>query len=315
MTSVSVVVPTRNRSRLLATTLRSILWQRDVELEVIIVDDASTDDTAEVIAAFADSRVTHVVHPTASGPSAARNRGWQRAHGAWVGFVDDDDVWAPDKVSRQLAAAETTGRHWAYVGAVNVGAGLRIVSGGPPPTPVEVQAALPAYNPIPGGGSNVIVRRRLLEELGGFDERLPPCEDWELWIRLAGGGPPAAVPEPLMGYRLHSGSSSLDTGRIMRSARRIEEKHHTTIDWGRMHRWLGESCLRMERHTQAVGHLARAAVHGQARGVSTDLAAILRRRAGRPPGGHAGQSEEWFALARVWLHELHAHDTREQGAR
>lgn len=314
MTTVSVIVPTRNRSRLLATTLRSVLWQRDVDVEVIVVDDASTDDTSEVIAAFADPRVTHVVRPTAQGPSVARNHGIERAQGAWVGFIDDDDVWAPDKLARQVAAAETLGRHWAYVGAVNVGAGLRIVSGGPPPTPEQVLAALPAYNPIPGGGSNVVLRHRLLDEIGAFDETLPPCEDWELWIRLAEQGAPAAVNEPLMAYRLHSGSSSLDTGRIMRSARGIERRHATRIDWGRMHRWLGESCLRMERHTEAVGHLARAAAHGQARGVGADLLAILRRRAGMEGGGGVHRSEDWFQRARPWLQELRAREPDEQGA-
>lgn len=308
MTAVSVVVPTRNRSRLLATTLRSVLWQRDVDLEVIVVDDASSDDTAAVVASFVDRRVTHVVHPTAQGPSVARNRGAVQARGAWIGFVDDDDVWAPVKVARQVTAAEELGRPWSYSGAVNVGAGLRIVSGGPPPTPDEVLAALPAYNPIPAGGSNVIVRREVFEAVGGFDEVLPPCEDWELWIRLAACGPPAAVAEPLTGYRLHAASSSLDTGRIMRAARGIEEKHATTIDWGRMHRWLGESCLRMEQHTRAVSHLARAAVHGQARGVAADLAAILRRRVGRGQLGDTSPSEDWFAHARPWLQALQATD-------
>src|SRR5688572_15134473 len=98
MTSISVIVPTRNRSALLATTLRSVLWQRDVELEVIVVDDASTDDTTAVVSRLADPRVVMVRHSVSAGPSAARNRGASEARGEWLGFVDDDDVWAPDKL-------------------------------------------------------------------------------------------------------------------------------------------------------------------------------------------------------------------------
>jgi len=310
MTSVSVVVPTRNRSRLLATTLRSVLWQRDVELEVVVVEDASTDDTAEMVTGLADPRVTLVRRDAPRGPSTARNEGAERARGEWLAFCDDDDVWAPDKVAVQVAAAEEGGRDWAYVGSVNVGGALEVVSGGPPPEPEEVVAALPRYNAVPGGGSNVILRRPLLEHLGGFDERLPPCEDWELWIRLAREAPPAFVRRPLMGYRLHGGSSSLDTERILRSARLIEQTHATRVDRGRLHRWLAESALRMNRRGEALSHMAKAAVRGQAAGVASDLLAILRRRVARVPWAGdrmpPGADDAWAAEASAWLEELRA---------
>jgi GT2 family glycosyltransferase len=308
MTGVSVVIPTRNRSKLLAVTLHSVLWQRDVALEVIVVDDASTDDTVAMVRGLGDPRVSVIGQARPQGPSAARNAGSRHAQGSWVGFVDDDDVWAPSKVGRQMSVAEELGRNWVYTGAVNVGAALELVSGGPPPTPEAVLAALPGHNPVPGGGSNVLVRRELLEEVGGFDERLPPCEDWDLWIRLARFGPPAAVAEPLLGYRLHSGSSSLDTGRVLRSARLLEKKHGAPLDWGRIHRWLAESSLRMDRHTLAVSHLARAAVQGEARGVASDLAAILRRRLGRRDQDDLQAGQDWFEHARPWLLELRSAD-------
>src|SRR3546814_20915180 len=68
-------------------------------------------------------------------------------------------------------------------------------------SPEAVMAVLPRSNPVPGGGSNVVLRRDLFERVGGFDERLVPCEDWDLWARLTRHGPPAAVSEPLMGDR------------------------------------------------------------------------------------------------------------------
>jgi glycosyltransferase involved in cell wall biosynthesis len=309
MNGVSVIVPTRNRGRLLATTLRSVLWQRDVELEVIVVDDASAHDPAEVIANLADPRVVMVRHEQPRGPSAARNRGAREASGEWIGFVDDDDVWAPDKLIRQVDAADASGRIWSYVGAVNIGSHLEIVSGRQPPTPEQVIAALPRYNPVPGGGSNVVLRRPMLDELGGFDERFPPCEDWEMWVRLARSGLPACVRHPLMGYRLHEGSSSLDPAMVVRCARLLEQVHGTTVDWGRLHRWLAESFLRMDAHAEALGQFAHAAVRGQARGVASDLLAVLRRRLPSAMGGGgarrgASGPTEWISEASVWLREL-----------
>jgi hypothetical protein len=315
MRSVSVVIPTRDRAALLETTLRSVLWQDDVDLEVSGVDDGSTDATPEVVAAAEDSRVTIVRRDEPHGPPAARNLGAGRASGEWVGFVDDDDVWGPDKLARQLAAADAADRGWVYVGAVAVGETLAIVSGDPPPSPEAVMAVLPRSNPVPGGGSNVVLRRDLFELVGGFDERLAPCEDWELWARLTRHGPPAAVPEPLMGYRLHGGAGSLDVEGVVRAARAIERLHRTPVDWGTVHRWLAESCLRNDRHLEALGHFGRAAVRGQAAGVASDLADIVRRRAARVTGqrSDAGRATGWAAGASRWLRELEPSSTSGSG--
>jgi hypothetical protein len=307
MRGVSVVIPTRNRSGLLATTLRSVLWQSDVALEVIVVDDGSTDATPEVVAAVGDSRVTLVRRDGPLGPAAARNLGARQAGGEWVGFVDDDDVWGPDKLARQLVAADAAVRDWVYVGAVAVGERLAIVSGNPPPSPEAVMAVLPRFNPVPGGGSNVVMRRDLFEGVGGFDERLVPCEDWELWARLTRHGPPAWVPEPLMGYRLHPGAASLDIEAIVVAARAIERLHRTSVDWGTVHRWLAETCLRNDRHLEALRYFASAAVRGQAAGVASDLADIVRRRVARVAGRRsdaAGRVTAWAAGASRWLREL-----------
>ena len=115
---VSVIVPTRNRSALLATTLRTVVRQRDVDLEVIVVDDGSTDDTGGVVAALDDPRVLLIRCPPPGGVSAARNVGAAEAHGEWLAFLDDDDLWAPDKLACQLRAAREAGRDWVYGGAV-----------------------------------------------------------------------------------------------------------------------------------------------------------------------------------------------------
>jgi glycosyltransferase involved in cell wall biosynthesis len=307
MCRVSVVVPTRNRSRLLAMTLRGVLRQTGVDLEVIVVDEASTDDTPSLLSGLGDPRVRTVRHETPRGVSTARNRGVAEARGDWVAFTDDDDLWAPDKLARQLHAAKATGRDWSYTGSVNIDEGFGVVHGRPPPPPEEVVAALPRYNAIPGGGSNVVVRREALLRAGPFDTRLRNTEDWELWIRLAKVGPPAWACRPLLAYRVHGSNSSLDIAEILRGARLIEELHRTTADWGRLHRWLAESCLRSGQRRAALGQFARAALHGQARAVAGDLMLIARRRlrwrssAPRP----AGRTDPtWIEQAASWLREL-----------
>jgi glycosyltransferase involved in cell wall biosynthesis len=305
---VSVVVPTRNRSRLLATTLRGVLRQRAVDLEVIIVDEASTDDTTAVLAAIRDPRVRIVRHDVPRGVSAARNRGAEEARGDWVAFLDDDDLWAPDKLARQVQSAIAAGRDWVYTGSVNIGDRCEIVYGQPPLPPEEMVEALLRYNAIPGGGSNVIVRRTLLRRAGPFDTRLLNTEDWEMWIRLAKTGPPAWVCSPLVAYRVHSSNASLDVIEIRRGARLIEQLHATTVDWGRIHRWMAESCLRLGHRKQALVQFAKAAVRGQSRGVASDVTAILRRRVPLRVSsglGTAALSEtDWIADASTWLREL-----------
>jgi glycosyltransferase involved in cell wall biosynthesis len=307
---VSVIVPTRNRSRLLTATLLSVLRQRDVDLEVIVVDEASTDDTPAILAAAArgDPRIRIIRHDTPLGVSAARNRGAAVASGEWVGFLDDDDLWAPDKLVRQLHAAETAGCNWAYAGSVSITESRRIVHGEPPRPPEEIVGAVRRYNVIPGGGSNVVVRRTTLQRAGPFDTRLRNTEDWEMWIRLAKEGPPAWVRHPLMAYRVHPSNSSLNVAEIMRGTRLIEELHGTTADWGRLHRWLAESYLRSGKRRAALGQYARAAMKGQALGVASDLAGILRRRVARATGRADDETtvstRAWIEEASAWLRQL-----------
>ncbi len=104
MTDVSVIIPTRNRRQLLELTLRSVLWQRDVDFEVIVVDDGCTDDTPQMLRDLRDPRIRTVRHERSQGVSAARNHGIAEARGEWVAFLDDDDLWAPDKLTQQLDA-------------------------------------------------------------------------------------------------------------------------------------------------------------------------------------------------------------------
>ena len=102
--------------------------------------------------------------------AAARNRGVAEARGARLAFCDDDDVWAPDKLARQLQAAHQSGRDWVYGGAVRIDAGHRIISGKPPPDPEELAAGIARFNLMPGGCSNAIASRAALATVGRFDD-------------------------------------------------------------------------------------------------------------------------------------------------
>jgi glycosyltransferase involved in cell wall biosynthesis len=313
MPVVTVVVPTHNRSSLLHTTLRSLLAQRDVDLDIIVVDDGSTDSTSSVVAGFQDSRLRVIHNARARGVSHARNRGVAEAIGEWISFCDDDDVWAPDKLAQQLTAARRLGRDWAYCGVINIDEHLRPVSAPSVPSPAEVVADLPRYNAVAGGGSNVVVRRELLTRAGPFDPALRNTEDWEMWLRLSRLGPPAAAERRLVGYRLHPTNASLDVGEILRGVRRIEQLHGTRVDRGRIHRWLAESCLRTGHRGQAVRHWAVAAGNGQLADVLADMGALLGRRLGTGSRRHElgdVDRSEWAVQAAQWLEVLARSESR-----
>ena len=271
------------------------------------MDDGSAHETATAIRGTADPRVRTIRHETPQGVAASRNAGAAHAEGSWLAFVDDDDLWAPDKLSAQLLAAQGTGRSWAYAGAVNVAEDLSIVSGVPPPPPGTVERTIRRYNSVPGGGSNVIVRRDAFDRVGPFDIRLKNTEDWEMWIRLAQDGPPAWVPDPLLAYRVHGRNASLDVAAILDGVALIERRHSTRVDRGVIHRWIAESCLRTGRRRDALKHLAIAAANGQGTNVARDVAAIAERRLGAVTGrmrARRSTDDAWIGAARPWIEQL-----------
>ena len=279
MTSITVVVPTRNRSRLLQTTLAGILASRDVDLEVVLVDDGSTDDTQRCVAALGDPRIRVLRHDRSRGVVAARNAGIEVADGTWLGFCDDDDLWAPTKLVAQLRAAELSERRWALAGAVGFDVdGIRYITN-PPPAP-EVTALLPWRNRIPGGCSNVVIRRDLLRDAGAFDPRLRVLADWELWIRLARREPPATVSSPLVGYRLHASNMSSDSRGVYAEFRLVEQlsqdlRGGLPIDPHWFHHWVAYSALRARRRRTAAAGYARAATLADPKPLLLSAAALM----------------------------------------
>jgi glycosyltransferase involved in cell wall biosynthesis len=192
---VSVVIATRNRWKLLSTHgLPSALGQEDVELEVVVVDDCSTDDTAARLAELDDPRIRVVRHESRGNLAGAHNTGVAEARGEWLAFLDDDDLWSPRKLRMQLDAAKRQRVDWVYSAAVVVDEYKRVLQADPFPDPQELPHLLLHGNHVPGGGSNVMARADVVRRVGGFDADLVRFSDWDLWIRLAQSGLPAASP-------------------------------------------------------------------------------------------------------------------------
>lgn len=211
--TVSVVVPTYGRADLLPRAVDSVLAQTVDDLEVVVVDDASTDDTAAVVAGYDDDRVRYFAHETNRGGSAARNTGIERARGEYVAFLDDDDEWRPTKLERQFERLADEDEEWvgAYCDHVIVPAGptgrlqravADVLAGGGPDHPVEggeelITQSL-ANNVNSGAGSTLIVRTEVARRVDGFDESLDRFEDPDFLIRVLVEGKVAYVDEPLV---------------------------------------------------------------------------------------------------------------------
>jgi glycosyltransferase involved in cell wall biosynthesis len=259
--AVSVVIPTHNRWPILQRTLRGALRQVDVEVEVIVVDDRSTDGTAEGLSALADARVTVLRNERQINVAAVRNLGIAQASARWTAFLDDDDLWAPHKLREQLAAAARRDAVFVYGAAIRVDEKVRVLyDDTQPPDPDRVARGLLRTNPIPGGCSNPLGRTDVLRSVGGFDDRLHQLSDWDLWIRLAAAGPSARCEEVLVAYVIHPGNMILgDNTGLEAEFERLVAKHGARARECGQHfnglefqRWIASGTWRAGRKRDAV---------------------------------------------------------------
>jgi glycosyltransferase involved in cell wall biosynthesis len=315
---VTVVIPTRNRWTLLASAaLPAAFGQEDVSLEVVVVDDGSTDETPQRLAGLTDPRLHVVRHAESRGVASARNAGIAAARGTWLAFLDDDDLWSPRKLRVQLDAAEAAGASFVYGGAAALAEDRSWVYSLPPTDPVVLARTLLSRNVLWGGCSNVVARTELVAELGGFDEKLFQLADWDLWIRLTQVAPAVACPDVVVGCIEHAGSMLLTSeDDVFEEFRYLEEKHRRTraasgvrIDHALFRRWVALGHLRAGRRARAARIFLAGAMHDrEPAGFARAAAALLGERANhsirrairRPERGQGTGDREppWLVLYR-----------------
>jgi glycosyltransferase involved in cell wall biosynthesis len=224
---VSVIIPCYNQGRFLKEAVDSVLSQSYGQVEVLVVDDGSTDDTAAVAARYGP-RIRYLYKDN-DGLSAARNTGILEATGEFVLFLDADDYLSPEMLERHVAAAHATPSGTVFYG------GWRVVNLAGRVLYQE-QAELggdPVHELLKENGFAVhaaTVRRSAFANVGLFDVRLKACEDWDMWLRLAAAGHEfVAVPESWAMYRRYAGSMSSDYSRMWPTGLAIiarKQPHH-----------------------------------------------------------------------------------------
>lgn len=231
---VSVIIPSYNRATTLGRAARSVLSQDFRDLELIIVDDGSSDGTAEVIADLADTRVRVIVHETNRGVGAARNTGIETARGEIVAFQDSDDEWLQGKLSAQIRAMEAAGEDCVLVYCTKIvygrdedyRRGQRRVVCVPGPEMTELSGDLREvlWRKHVISTQTMLIRTDALRSVGGFDTRLYNSEEWDLAIRLSEIGPFAFVDAPLVNTYIQKDSISTLSRKIPYSLLIISNK-------------------------------------------------------------------------------------------
>ena len=221
---VSVVIPVRDGAPFIAEAIDSVLAQSYRNLECIVVDDGSTDGTAEIVEAYGD-RVRNLTTGR-GGVSAARNLGIERASGELIAFLDADDVWLPLKLEKQVAMME---RHpdaaLCYTGLKLIDVHGNVLGTRPPPPAKRAfRNTLLIEGPPISVAQTGLVPRRIAKEVGGFDERMSTSADADFACRIARDRPVVPVNEPLVLYRKHPGQMHLDPDLTEHDQRLLFEK-------------------------------------------------------------------------------------------
>jgi len=221
---VSAIIPVFNRRGEILRAIASCLNQTQPPDEILVIDDASTDGTAEVVRSLPDRRIKLLSHAQNRGAAAARNTGIAAATGDWIAFLDSDDEWEQEKLARQLElhrndaptdmAASVTG----YV--------IRDYRTGEDrqfrPTPSDATLDALVFGCPLGLGSTLLARRQVFAEVGALDAELPRLEDWEWLMRYLPAHRLGVLPEPLA--IVHKGGDP-SVARVAAALARIKEKH------------------------------------------------------------------------------------------
>jgi glycosyltransferase involved in cell wall biosynthesis len=183
---ISIIIPTYNRASLVGRAVKSVLAQTYQDFELIIVNDASTDETDEILRSFNDERIRYIRHKNNIGGSGARNTGIKLATGKYIAFIDDDDEWLPEKIELQVLRFQKVSHK---VGLVYTGLEVRdnnsnlVKKKYPPAYKGDVKLNLLESTTI--GSPTPLIKKECFETVGLFDESLKSCQDWDMWKRIS----------------------------------------------------------------------------------------------------------------------------------
>lgn len=259
---VSVIIPTFNRGALIKKSVESVLGQSHRDFELIVVDDGSTDETAKVLNAVDGS--FEVIRQENSGVSAARNRGIEAGRGEWFAFLDSDDLWKPAKLEEQMKWMRAHPQmKISQTDEIWIRNGIRVnpMKKHAKPSGWIFEKCLPFCVVSP---SAVMIHRSLFEAYGLFDESLPACEDYELWLRLASKVPFGFIPQKLVvKYGGHADQLSkkhwgLDRFRVRALYNLLESKSLNPEQTTKVQKTLGEKCRILSDGSRKRGKLKEA---------------------------------------------------------
>lgn len=224
---VSVIIPSYNRAHLIGRAVQSVLNQTYKDFEIIVVDDASTDNTEKVVKSFSDERIRYAWHKENRGGAAARNTGIKIAQGDYIAFLDSDDIWLPEKLEKQIQVFKDAS---LKVGVVYTGfwriegdKKTYIPSSKITQKQGDIYQSLLKRNFI--GTPTAMVRKECLLRAGMFDEYLPRLQDWELWIRISKRYHFKCINEPLVISYYQPASISNNQSALIRARELILKKH------------------------------------------------------------------------------------------
>jgi len=224
MPKISVIIPAYNAEKTIKETIESVLSQTLSQFEIIVINDGSQDKTLEVVSRILDPRLKVLSYPNA-GVSVSRNRGISQAAGDYVSFLDADDLWTPDKLETQLKALQANPKAavaYSWTDWIDE-SGQFLRSGGHISVNGDVYAKL-LLRDFVESGSNPLIRRQALTEVGGFDKSLNLAADWDMWLRLAARYEFVAVPSSQILYRVSPNSMSSNVWKMEAESLQIIER-------------------------------------------------------------------------------------------
>ncbi len=242
---VSVIVPTYNRAHLITRSIKSVLNQTFQDFEIIIVDDASTDNTEDIVRNLEDPRIKYVKNEINKGAGASRNKGIKCSAGEYLAFQDSDDEWYPEKLEKQMDVFNKSGLEYGvvYTDMLRVFEDYTVQYWHSPDIRYKklLNEDKKEYQVEGIGIQSTLIRKKCFENAGLFDEKLPRFIDLELFIRLSSLYRFYHIKEPLVKYYLTPGISS-DNNALFVARKLILNKHYDEIKNER--RFLSQECFR-----------------------------------------------------------------------